>query len=151
MKLATAYFETALRQGSPFEAYYYLADIQARQVRSKLLPSEIAGSSCAVAVSFYKLVAERGTWEDDMLRDADYAWSLGTERGSEMAMLRWWVAAERGFEVAQNNLAYVLDQGWSSHCVRMLSLTLCHAQTRASCASRALHPNHRRTTPRGWR
>ncbi|KAI0687874.1 HCP-like protein [Cerioporus squamosus] len=110
LKLATAYFETALRQGSPFEAYYYLADIQSRQARSKLLPNEIAGSSCAVAVSFYKLVAERGTWDDDMLRDADYAWSLGTERGSEMAMLRWWIAAERGFEVAQNNLAYVLDQ-----------------------------------------
>ena len=105
------HFENALRLGSPFEAYYYLADIQARQVRSKLLPPEIAGSSCAVAVSFFKLVAERGSWDDDMLRDADYAWSLGTERGSEMAMLRWWIAAERGVEVAQNNLAYVLDQG----------------------------------------
>lgn len=111
LKLATVYFESALRQGSPFEAYYYLADIQSRQARSKMLPNEIAGSSCAVAVSFYKLVAERGTWDDDMLRDADYAWSLGTERGSEMALLRWWIAAERGFEVAQNNLAYVLDQG----------------------------------------
>ena len=62
-------------------------------------------------MSFYKLVAERGTWEEDLLRDADYAWSLGTGRGSEMAMLRWWLAAERGFETAQNNLAYVLDQG----------------------------------------
>ncbi|EJF57566.1 HCP-like protein [Dichomitus squalens LYAD-421 SS1] len=110
LKLATAYFETALRQGSPFEAYYYLADIQGRQARSTMLPPEIAGSSCAIAVSFYKLVAERGTWEEDLLRDADYAWSLGTERGSEMAMLRWWIAAERGYEVAQNNLAYVLDQ-----------------------------------------
>ncbi|KAI0753061.1 HCP-like protein [Daedaleopsis nitida] len=110
LKLATAYFETALRQGSPFEAYYYLANIQAHQVRSKMLPAEIAGSSCAVAVSFYKLVAERGIWEDDLLRDAGQSWSLGTERGNELAMLRWWIAAERGFEVAQNNLAYVLDQ-----------------------------------------
>ena len=111
LKVATAHFETALRQGSPFEAYYYLADIQARQARNAHVPSEIAGSSCAIAVSFYKLVAERGTWEDDLLRDADYAWSLGTGRGSEMAMLRWWIAAERGLETAQNNLAYVLDQG----------------------------------------
>ncbi|KAM5533642.1 hypothetical protein V8D89_012690 [Ganoderma adspersum] len=110
LKLAMAHFETALRQGSPFEAYYYLADIHARQARNTLVPSEIAGSSCAIAVSFYKLVAERGTWEDDLLRDADYAWSLGTGRGSEMAMLRWWIAAERGLETAQNNLAYVLDQ-----------------------------------------
>ncbi|KAL1941435.1 hypothetical protein VTO73DRAFT_7252 [Trametes versicolor] len=110
LKLATAYFETALRQGSPFEAYYYLADIQARQARASMIPPEIAGSSCAIAVSFYKLVAERGTWEDNLLKDADDTWNLGTERGSEMAMLRWWVAAERGYEVAQNNLAYVLDQ-----------------------------------------
>lgn len=116
LKRATAYFETALRQGSPFEAYYYLANIQAHQARNKLLPDQIAGSSCAVAVSFHKLVAERGAWEDDMLRDANQAWSLGTERGSEMAMLRWWVAAERGYEVAQNNLAHVLDQGACMKC-----------------------------------
>ncbi|KAI0365575.1 HCP-like protein [Pilatotrama ljubarskyi] len=110
IKRATAYFETALRQGSPFEAYYYLADIQARQARASMVPPEIAGSSCAIAVSFYKLVAERGTWDDNLLKEADDLWNLGTERGSEMAMLRWWIAAERGYEVAQNNLAYVLDQ-----------------------------------------
>ncbi|KAH9856024.1 HCP-like protein [Lenzites betulinus] len=110
LKLATAHFETALRQGSPFEAYYYLADIQARQARASMIPAEIAGSSCAIAVSFFKLVSERGTWDDNLLKDADDMWNLGTERGSEMAMLRWWVAAERGYEVAQNNLAFVLDQ-----------------------------------------
>ncbi|KAI0827882.1 HCP-like protein [Trametes gibbosa] len=110
LKLATAHFETALRQGSPFEAYYYLADIQARQARASVTPAEIAGSSCAIAVSFFKLVAERGTWDDNLLKDADDTWNLGTERGSEMAMLRWWVAAERGYEVAQNNLGFVLDQ-----------------------------------------
>ncbi|EMD33107.1 hypothetical protein CERSUDRAFT_76806 [Gelatoporia subvermispora B] len=110
LKLATTYFETAVRQGSPFEAYYYLADIQARQARNALVPTNIAGSSCAIAASFYKLVAERGTWDEDLLKDAELAWSTGTERGSEMAMLRWWIAAERGYEVAQNNLAFVLDQ-----------------------------------------
>ena len=79
LKLATAYFETALRQVSPFEAYNFLADIQARHARSKMIPPAIAGSSCAIAVSFYKLVAERSTWEDDLLRDADTARSLGPE------------------------------------------------------------------------
>ncbi|KAH9942227.1 HCP-like protein [Epithele typhae] len=110
LKQATAHFENSLRLGSPFEAYYYLAGIQAMQARERTIPHEIAGSSCAVAVSFFKLVAERGSWDDDMLREADYYWSLGTERGGEMAMLRWWIAAERGLETAQNNLAYVLDQ-----------------------------------------
>jgi SEL1 protein len=61
-----------------------------------------------MAVSFHKLVAERGVWEDGLLRDADIAWSSGTNRGKEMAM---WIAAERGSEIAQNNLAFVLDQG----------------------------------------
>ena len=65
-------------------------------------------------MSFYKLIAERGTWGDNLLSDADFNWQLGTERGKEMAMLRWWMAAERGYEVAQNNLAFELDQGKSA-------------------------------------
>jgi SEL1 protein len=63
-----------------------------------------------MAVSFHKIVAERGVWGDDLLRDAEVAWSSETDRGKEMAMLKWWIAAERGSEVAQNNLAFVLDQ-----------------------------------------
>lgn len=71
----------------------------------------LQGGSCSVAVSFYKVLTERGVWDEDLLGDAEQLWDLGTERGHEMAMLRWWVAAERGNEVAQNNLAFVLDQG----------------------------------------
>lgn len=107
MRLATAYFETAVRQGSPFEAYYYLALIHSQQAHN---PTFAAGS-CAMAVSFHKLVSERGVWDDDLLKDAEEAWNSGTNRGKEMAMLKWWIAAERGSEVAQNNLAFVLDQG----------------------------------------
>lgn len=111
LKTAAAYFEAAIRQGSPFEAYYYLADIQARIARAHEGAPELAASSCSIAVSFYKLVAERGVWEDNILRDAEIAWSSGTERGKELALLHWWIAAERGMEVAQNNLAFALDQG----------------------------------------
>lgn len=109
--IATSYFESALRNGSPFEAYYYLAEIQASQATNPNLPSQIISSSCSVAVSFYKIVTERGVWEEDLLGDAERAWMTGTEQGKEVAMLKWWIAAEKGFEVAQNNLAYVLDQG----------------------------------------
>ncbi len=112
LKAATAYFENAIRQGSPFEAYYYLANIQSRQIKTTGTPSEIAGS-CAIAVSFYKLVAERGVWTENLLQEAEIAWNIGTDRGRELAMLYWWIAAERGFEIAQNNLAFVLDQGSS--------------------------------------
>ena len=113
VKAAAAYFENAMRQGSPFEAYYYLAAIQASHARANAISPHLAGGSCSVAVSFYKVLTERGVWDEDLLGDAAELWELGTERGHEMAMLRWWIAAERGNEVAQNNLAFVLDQGGS--------------------------------------
>jgi SEL1 protein len=89
-------------------------------------------------VSFFKLVAERGSWKSDIIGEAERLW-LGPEnnghsftnglisppsiggggddrvREREGAKLRWWIAAEQGFEIAQNNLAYVLDQRRSSH------------------------------------
>ncbi|KAJ8462403.1 hypothetical protein ONZ45_g17949 [Pleurotus djamor] len=110
-QVASKYFEAAMRNGSPFEAYYYLGEIQAGQVRARNAPPNIKSSSCAMAVSFYKLVAERGVWEDDPSRDAEIGWLNGSEQSQEIAILKWWIAAERGSETAQNNLAYVLDQG----------------------------------------
>jgi len=56
-------------------------------------------------------VSERGVWDDDLLREAEVAWAAGTPQDKETAILKWWIAAERGSEIAQNNLAYVLDQG----------------------------------------
>lgn len=109
--LATTYFESAIRNGSPFEAYYYLAGIQANQAANHNLPPEIISSSCSVAVSFYKIVAERGVWDEDFLTDAERSWMSGSDLGKEIAMLKWWMAAERGFELSQNNLAFILDQG----------------------------------------
>ncbi|KAF6760305.1 hypothetical protein DFP72DRAFT_102262 [Ephemerocybe angulata] len=107
---AIAYFELAVRNGSPLEAYYYLAEYHSAQATTPNLPPHITTSSCSMAVSFYKLVAERGVWEDDLLRDAEIAWMSSTNQDKEVAMLKWWLAAERGFEIAQNNLGYILDQ-----------------------------------------
>lgn len=114
MTLATEYFETAVRHGSPFEAYYFLGEIYSNQANTPGMLPHVVSSSCSMAVSFHKLVAERGVWDDDLARDAEVAWMSGTDQGKEIAMLKWWIAAERGSEVAQNNLAYVLDQGWST-------------------------------------
>ena len=109
--LASTYFETALRLGSPFEAYYYLGRIQSATSRGLSVAPNVASSSCAMSVSFYKLVSERGVWNDDLLAEAEYAWMSGSDRGKEIAMLKWWIAAERGLEIAQSNLAHALDQG----------------------------------------
>ncbi|KAN0081237.1 hypothetical protein V8E55_008861 [Tylopilus felleus] len=110
IKLAGTYFEAAIRYGSPFEAHFYLAKINTMNMRTVGVPQGYAAGSCANAVSFYKLVAERGLWDEDLVDEAEFAWNGGTTRGKEMAILKWWIAAERGSEVAQNNLAYVLDQ-----------------------------------------
>lgn len=103
-----------MRHGSPFEAYYYLAEIHASQAQSRNAPENLVASSCAMATSFYKLVAERGSWNEDLMRDGEMRWRSGTAQGKEEAMLRWWIASERGYEVAQNNLAWILDQGASA-------------------------------------
>lgn len=110
LKLAATYFETASRFGSTFEAHFYLAKIHTMNMRASEFTQDYAAGSCASAVSFYKLVAERGVWDDDLINEAEEGWNSGTERGKEMAILRWWIAAERGYEIAQNNLAYALDQ-----------------------------------------
>lgn len=113
---AGIYFETAMRHGSPLEAYYYLASIHAAQARHPSSSNPLSTGSCGVAVSFYKMVVERGCWESNLVGEAERLWlsagsGAGDERKREGAKLRWWVAAERGFESAQNNLAYILDQG----------------------------------------
>ena len=111
LKLAATYFETAIRHGSPFEAHFYLALIHSAQFTNSNVAPEVSSGSCSTAVSFHKIVVERGVWDDDLLLEAEKAWYSGTERGREMALLRWWIAAERGLEIGQNNVAYVLDQG----------------------------------------
>lgn len=114
---ALVYFEAAVKNGSPFEAYFYLAQINAAQAYAAAAENIGSGGSCSVAVSFYKHAAERGAWRsDNLLGEAESLWFRegSTSVDREGAMLRWWLAAQRGFESAQNNLAYVLDQDRNS-------------------------------------
>jgi len=100
------YLESALRHGSPFEAFHLYAAIHASTARR---PIEEGGKPgfCGAAVAWYKLVAERGSWTDNYLLDAEKAWARGEE---DLAMVGWFVAGEMGSESAQNNLAYLLDR-----------------------------------------
>jgi SEL1 protein len=102
-----------LRHGSPFEAYYYLADLQVAQMKN--MPAQLKPGACSIAAAFYKVVAERGSWDEDLIREGEDAWESGILTGKQLALLKWWIAAERGFELGQNNLAFILDQGMSSH------------------------------------
>ena len=133
---ATTFFNSAISHGSPFEPYYYIAEMHSNTAHNPLSDPSIRGGSCGIAVSFYKLVAERGSWMDDLVGSAEMLWDMNGVRtggrgvaGShvvastggpskivrdaerEMAKAKWWIAAEAGYEVAQNNLAYLMDQG----------------------------------------
>lgn len=112
LKVASSYFEAALRHGSPFEAYYYLADLQVAQMKN--MPPALKPGACSIAAAFYKVVAERGSWDEDLIREGEDAWETGTPAGKQLAMLKWWIAAERGSEIGQNNFAFILDQGMFS-------------------------------------
>ncbi|BGP04904.1 ERAD-associated protein [Rhodotorula toruloides] len=101
---ATTYFEHAIRPDNlrtpdTFQAYYYLAELAAR--------STSATESCPVAVSFYKRVAERGDWDHEVWWEAERARERGDLR---TALLGYWIMAERGYEPAQNNVAWILDR-----------------------------------------
>jgi SEL1 protein len=109
VKLAISYFEAAMRHGSPFEAFYYLAKIQAAQI--KIVPTSLKPGACSIATAFFKVVSERGSWGEDLIQEGEDAWETGTPSGKQLAMLKWWIAAERGLEIGQNNLAFILDQG----------------------------------------
>jgi SEL1 protein len=112
-QLAIQFFESAVHHGSPFEAFYYLGIIQ----YAIAVSGKAGEGACASAVSFFKTVAERGTWgENNLMRRAENAWTSGSTDsedegggGGEQAMLLWSIAGEQGYEAAQNNLAYILD------------------------------------------
>ncbi|KAI0294401.1 hypothetical protein BC826DRAFT_1012129 [Russula brevipes] len=107
-KLAISYFDAAMRHGSPLEAFYYLAKIQ--EAKMKSMPAYLKPGACSIATAFFKVVAERGSWDEDLIREGEEAWETETPSGKQLAMLKWWMSAERGFEIGQNNLAFLLDQ-----------------------------------------
>jgi len=118
--LATTFFEAAIRtdgirQPDQFQAYYYLAELASHASSSS--------ENCPVTVSFYKHVVERGDWDHEVWFEAERAREKGDLR---RALLGYWIMAERGYEVAQNNVAWILDRGsylFRSNC-RSAQLTI---------------------------
>ncbi|KAH7064500.1 hypothetical protein BKA62DRAFT_763445 [Auriculariales sp. MPI-PUGE-AT-0066] len=138
---ALGYFEAALKNGSPFEAYYYIARMNAANAYAaeQQQPGRggTVGGACSIAVSFYKHAAERGTWRGDNLQgEAEQLWfrEAAAPPDRDGALLRWWLAAERGFESAQNNLAYVLDQDRDSLRATPFSTPVANASARTALA-----------------
>ncbi|KAH7375904.1 hypothetical protein B0T11DRAFT_271198 [Plectosphaerella cucumerina] len=97
VRVAAHYFELAARYGL-IEAYYYLAEMSRHGVgRDK---------SCTIALQYYKNVAERAEPLVSSWAEANLAYESGDV---ELAFLEYVLAAEQGYERAQNNVAYLLD------------------------------------------
>jgi len=53
-------------------------------------------------------VAEKADWLSPVLSEAKNALDVGD---TETAVIKYMMAAERGYEIAQSNLAYMIDRG----------------------------------------
>lgn len=97
-KMAVKYFNLAA-QGGHVLAYYNLAQMHA--TGTGVL------RNCHTAVEFFKNVAERGRWAA-MLQEAH---TLYKEGNIHQSLMKYAFLADLGYEVAQSNVAYILDSG----------------------------------------
>jgi len=63
---------------------------------------------CEFAVTFLKSACERATFEEKFMDEAYRAYKSGD---FDTAILKYLYVAEQGYEVAQSNLAYIIDKG----------------------------------------
>ncbi|XP_060805146.1 protein sel-1 homolog 1 isoform X2 [Amyelois transitella] len=97
-KQANKYFSLASQSGHVL-ALYHLGQMHAQGLGVL--------RSCTTAVELFKNVCERGPWSSRLMM-AHAAWK---RRETPSALLQYLALAERGYEVAQSNAAYLLDEG----------------------------------------
>lgn len=100
-KIAVKYFNLAAQLGHVL-GYYNLAQMHA--TGTGVL------RSCQTAAELYKNVAERGPTAH-LFQEAHTAYK---ENDNERALVKYTFLAELGYEVAQSNVAFILDQGQTS-------------------------------------
>ncbi|XP_014666089.1 PREDICTED: protein sel-1 homolog 1-like isoform X2 [Priapulus caudatus] len=97
-KMAVKYFNLASQSGHIL-AFYNLAQMHSTGTG--------VARACHTSVELYKNVAERGEWSS-MLMEAHQQYKEGQ---TDLALIKYLLLAELGYEVAQSNAAYILDQG----------------------------------------
>ncbi|PGH28160.1 hypothetical protein AJ80_00050 [Polytolypa hystricis UAMH7299] len=95
---ATRYFELAARYGW-IEAFYYLAEIAEQGIGRE--------RHCGMATAYYKMVAEKTEAIHSSFVEANAAYERGDK---EAALVTAMMAAEQGYENAQANVAFLLDE-----------------------------------------
>ena len=98
LKTAMTYFEAAHRYGH-IEAVYHLAEISNFGIGRE--------RSCPLATAYYKVVAEKAEALHSAFEEANKAYEDGD---METALINYMMAAEQGYEQAQANVAYLLDE-----------------------------------------
>ena len=98
IKTATGFFDIAARNGH-IEAFYHLAEISNNGVGRD--------RSCGIATAYYKMVAEKVESIHSSFDEANRAYDEGD---LELALAFYMMAAEQGYESAQANVAYLLDE-----------------------------------------
>jgi SEL1 protein len=96
-KMAIKWFQAASQSGHVL-AYYNLAQMHA--TGTGVL------RSCTTATELFKSVAERGRWSNMFTE----AFNLYKQGHVEQAFMMYLYLAELGYEVAQSNVAYIIDQ-----------------------------------------
>ncbi|XP_069805266.1 protein sel-1 homolog 1 [Dendropsophus ebraccatus] len=96
-KQALKYFNLA-SQGGHILAFYNLAQMHA--TGTGVL------RSCQTAVELFKNVCERGRWSERLMT----AYNSYKSGNSNTAVVQYLLLAEQGYEVAQSNAAFILDQ-----------------------------------------
>ncbi|KAI8097333.1 uncharacterized protein BX664DRAFT_326148 [Halteromyces radiatus] len=92
-------FELAAETSKHLLAYWYLGQLYEKGIG-------MDRPSCKHAVSYYKAIAERGDW---LYPTMDTAYDAYMRGDLDNALLSYMLAAERGYEIAQSNAAYLLD------------------------------------------
>ncbi|XP_048105583.1 protein sel-1 homolog 1 isoform X4 [Alosa alosa] len=96
-KQALKYFNLASQAGHIL-AYYNLAQMHATGTGVM--------RSCPTAVDLFKNVCERGRWSERLMA----AYSSFKDGDLDSALVQYLLLAEQGYEVAQSNVAFILDQ-----------------------------------------
>ncbi|CAF3743498.1 unnamed protein product, partial [Rotaria sordida] len=96
-KMAMKWFQAASQSGHAL-GYYNLGQMHA--TGTGVL------RSCTTATELFKNVAERGKWSSIFIE----AYNLYRQGHIEQAFMKYLYLAELGYEVAQSNVAYLLDQ-----------------------------------------
>jgi len=75
------------------------------------LGGEIIAEQCVFAASLYKSIAERASYYDELFEEAKLDLR---RRDYNAALLKYIILSEQGYEMAQSNAAYLIDEGLAS-------------------------------------